>query len=355
MNFKRNIKRILSTKETNLFVGFYVLSTFVYYTASWISYGAFLAGHPSYFNLEEFFSAAGVQFAISFLFSVLISYVVFVYKKDVKLTAQLTLHAVFIPIYLVCTYFGVLWIKRYFGWAMNWGGYSTVWTFYFLLLFYLVQFGLMHAYSYFKRFKKEETEKTLLREAALQSQIIALKSQLNPHFLHNLFNSINATIPPENERTRELIVQLSDLFRYQNYASQNEFVTLKEEVDFIESYLQLMKIRLKERLNYSIEVASDLLETKITPMLFQPLIENAIIHGISPKLEPSNLIVRITRNFGKLHFFIEDTGIGFNDKQNYLEKGLGLSNTKLRLNKIYESDLIIKDNFPSGTKISFII
>jgi signal transduction histidine kinase len=349
------MKEIFDRKEAKLFVTFYVLSTFIFYTASWISYGAFSAGHPSYFNIEEFLSAAGVQFGVSFLLTIPIYYIVFVYQKNAKLTSQLALHAFFIPIYLICTYLCVLWIKKYFGWVMNWGGYSTVWTFYFLLLFYLVQFGLMHSYSYFKRLKKEETEKTLLREAVLQSQIIALKSQLNPHFLHNLFNSINATIPPENERTRELIVQLSDLFRYQNYASQNEFVTLKEELDFIEIYLELMKIRLKERLNYSIEVTSDLFGLKIIPMLLQPLIENAIIHGIAPKLEPSNLVVRITQIAGKLHFSIEDTGIGFNDRQNYLKRGLGLSNTKLRLNKICESDLIIEDNLPTGTKISFTI
>ena len=238
---------------------------------------------------------------------------------------------------------------------MNWGGYSTVWTFYFLMLFYLVQFGLMHAYSYFKRFKKEEMEKTLLRESALQSQIIALKSQLNPHFLHNLFNSINATIPPENERTRELIVQLSDLFRYQNYASQNEFVTLKEELEFIESYLQLMKIRLKERLIYSIEVSSDILEHEITPMLLQPLVENAIVHVLSPKLDPSHLVLSIHQIGGKLSVLIEDTGVGFTDKKNDLTKGLGLSNTQLRLSKIYGSNLKIEDNSPSGTRITFTI
>lgn len=353
MDTNKDLKGAFEKQEVKLFVLFYVLSTFIYYTASWISYGAFSGGHPSFFDLEEFFSAAGVQFGINFLLAIPVWYIVFEYKKNATFSAQLALHLFCLPIYVLCSYFGLFFVKKHFDWAMNWGGYSTVWTFYFLLLFYLVQFGLMHAYTYFKRFKKEEAEKAVLREATLQSQIVALKSQLNPHFLHNLFNSINATIPPENERTRELIVQLSDLFRYQNYASQNEYVTIREELNFIENYLQLMKVRLKERLNYSFEVPSDLYECKIAPMLLQPIVENAVIHGISPKIEPSKLTVRVLKKAEKLIVSIEDTGAGIIDKEDIFQKGLGLSNTKLRLNKMYQSGLRIEDNIPTGTKISF--
>jgi sensor histidine kinase YesM len=116
-----------------------------------------------------------------------------------------------------------------------------------------------------------------------------------------------------------------------------------------------MKIRLKERLKYSFEVPNHLKEYKIAPMLFQPIVENAVIHGISPKIEPSTLIVRIKKSSEKLLISIEDTGLGILDKENLFQKGLGLSNTKLRLNKIYDSDLKIEDNIPLGTIISFEI
>ena len=345
----------MAKKDAQLFIGFYVLSTLMYYTASWISYGAFSPGHPSFFDLEEFFSAAGVQFAISFLLTLPICYLVFIFLKHPSFKTIILVHSICLPIHIVCTYFGLFYTKLFFGWAMNWGGYSTVWTFYFLLLFYLVQFAFMHAYSYFNRFKKEEKEKFILREAALQSQIIALKSQLNPHFLHNLLNSINATIPPENEGTRELIVKLSDLFRYQNYASQNEYVTLKEELEFLENYLALMKIRLKERLTYHFDVPSEVDNVKIVPMLLQPLIENAVIHAISPKIVPSTLTIKVEKSEGKLCFSIQDTGLGIQDKSAVLGLGLGLSTTKLRLDKIYGAELRIEDNAPTGTKISFSI
>ncbi len=346
---------MLSRKEIKLFVGFYILSTVIYYTATWISYSAFETAPLPYFNLEEFFAAAGAQFTISFLVTIPIWYVTAILLRKYSLCIRLSSHIILLPVYVAVCYFSQLWITSLFGWAMFWGGYKTVWTLYILMLFYLVQFGFIHAYTYFKQFKNEEREKAALRETALRSELIALKSQLNPHFLHNLFNSINAAISPENEKTRELIIQLSDLFRYQNYASQQEQVTIKEEIDFIENYLQLMKVRLKERLIYRFEVPSELNEFKISPMLLHPLVENAINHGIAQKIEPSFLTIKISNQTGKLVFSVEDTGTGILDKEVALTKGLGLANTKMRLNKIYHADLKIEDNFPTGTKISFQI
>ncbi|MFD2562558.1 sensor histidine kinase [Aquimarina rubra] len=355
MKLWKEINQYVSKSDLFLFLGFYFFSTIIYYTASWISWGGFKPGHPPYFHLEEFFASGGAQFFISFLVTIPIWYITSITLRKYNLRIQLLSHLVFLPLYIAICYFLLLWVTKIFGWAMYWGGYKVIWTLYTFMLFYFVQFGFIHAYGYFKRFKKEEKEKAILREITLKSEITALKSQLNPHFLHNLFNSINATIPPENERTRELIIQLSDLFRYQNYASQNESVTIKEEMDFIKSYLELMQIRLKERLNFSFEVPEKVYNLKIAPMLLQPLVENAVNHGIAAKVEPSRLIIKIEEVDGFLNFSIEDTGIGIINKDTIFSKGLGLLNTKMRLDKIYNSELKIEDNIPSGTKISFAI
>lgn len=355
MKLFRKLKSTTNKEEVVLFVTFYTISTIIYYTASWISWGGLNPGHPKYLDVEEFFASGGAQFIISFIITIPIWYVTSIKMKKQSLKTRLLSHLLFLPIYVVLSYFTLKLVTILFGWAMYYVGYRTIWTLYIFMLFYVVQFALIHAYSYFKKFKKEEKDKALLREAVLQSEIIALKSQLNPHFLHNLFNSINATIPPENERTRELIIQLSDLFRYQNYASQNDYVTIIEEINFIQSYLELMKIRLKERLIFSFEVPKKLYQHKIAPMLLQPLVENAVSHGISFKIEPSTLTIKIEEIKGRLHYSIEDTGIGIKDKEAIFTKGLGLSNTKMRLEKIYDSKLKIEDNFPSGTKISFTI
>lgn len=355
MKLWKKMQQYVSKKDGVLFLSFYFFSAIIYYTASWISWGGFKPGHPSYFNFEEFSASGGAQFLISFFITIPIWYITSVVLRKYKLRIQLLSHLLFLPIYIASCYFLLLWTTILFGWAMYWGGYKVIWTLYTFMLFYFVQFGFIHAYGYFNRFKKEEKEKAILRETTLKSEITALKSQLNPHFLHNLFNSINATIPPENERTKELIIQLSDLFRYQNYASQNEFVTIKEEIDFIQNYLELMQIRLKERLHFSFEVPENVYNHEIAPMLLQPLVENAITHGIATKIAPSTLTIKIKKVADRLNFSIEDTGIGIVHKESVFSEGLGLSNTKMRLEKMYNSELLIEDVIPSGTKISFVI
>lgn len=345
----------LRKQEVFLFLGLYALGSIIYYTATWISWGGFEPGHPSYFNLQEFLAAAGTQFTISCLLTIPIWWVTVIVLQPYSLRWRLAAHLFFLPLYLILCYFSQLEVTKLFGWAMFWGGTKTVWTFYNLLLFYLVQFGFIYAYTYFKRFKQEEREKAALREIALQSELLALKAQLNPHFLHNLFNSISATLPPESEQARELIVQLSDLFRYQNYAAQQEYVTVGEEIAFIENYLQLMKIRLKHRLHYQLEVPAEYHHFKIAPMLLHPLVENAINHGMAPKIAPSHLVISLRSAADRLIFSIADTGVGIPDKELAFNSGLGLSNTRMRLQKIYKSDLTVEDNTPTGTKISFAI
>lgn len=345
----------VTKKEVLLFLGFYLICTLIYYTATWITWGGLETGNASFFDLEEFFAAAGIDFIISFVLTVPIWYVAVVVsnKRSYRLRFGLTL--LLMPLFILGGYYGQYLVKNYFGWAMFWGGTKAIWTLYNLMLFYLVQFSIIHGYNYFKQYRQEEKEKYELKEAFFKSELTALKSQLNPHFLHNLFNSINASIPPENERTREMIITLSNLFRYQNFASQQEEVTLKEEMDFIDNYLQLMKVRFKSKLTYEIALPEDLYQYKIAPMLLQPLVENAVTHGIAPSLVPAELVIAVSRNRDSIIFLISDTGVGMEDKDKAMSNGIGIKNTRKRLQKIYNSVMRVEDNRPRGTRISFTI
>ncbi|MCU0321401.1 MAG: histidine kinase, partial [Chitinophagaceae bacterium] len=342
MSYLSKIYKAVTKLELVLFVAFYSISSILYYTATWITWGGLENNNLSFFNIEEFFAAAGVDFIISLFITLPIWFVTVILFNSYSYKLKFALHIFFLPFYLLACYYLQSLVKDYFGWAMFWGGKKAIWTVYNLMLFYFVQFGFIYAYNYFKKFQKQEKEKSALREMALRSEMNALKAQLNPHFLHNLFNSINASIPASQEHTRELIIQLSDLFRYQNYVSQQETVTIKEEIDFIEKYLGLMKVRLKERLNYKFEIPLELHLEKISPMLLQPLVENAVNHGISKKIDPSSLLIRMIQIDDKILVSIEDTGIGIFDKNLALTKGIGLSNTKIRLSKLYNSELVIE-------------
>lgn len=337
------------------FLLFYFVSAILHYTATWIYYGAFQEGYPPYFNAEEFFSAAGCRFLYSLIVTAPIWYIVVkkIYPKN-ALAAYVS-HLIFLPLFTALVYYMLSITKSYFGWVFMWNNTGTVWTIYLIAVFYVVQFLIIHAYQYHHAHKTAIKETAELKQAALQSQVTALKAQLNPHFLHNLFNSINASIPAENEHTREMIIALSDLFRYQNKASQKDLVPLKDEIEFIKIYLDLIKVRLKDRLNIQVSVADELLNSEIPPMILQPLVENAITHGISPKVGASDLSIIIQRVENNLKFEITDTGVGINPNIDFWNKGLGLKNTKQRLKYLYQAELLVEQNVPSGTRISFVI
>ena len=152
-----------------------------------------------------------------------------------------------------------------------------------------------------------------------------------------------------------MIAQLSDLFRDQLQASQADLVTLEEELDFIAKYLELEKARFGDRLNVEINVPRNLYEEKIPPMLLQPLVENSVKHGLSSLIDGGTISISIFKDAGKLKFEIADTGVGVGDTKALFGKGVGLSNTRLRLQKMYQSNLEILDNSPTGLKVRFSI
>ncbi len=234
-------------------------------------------------------------------------------------------------------------------------GSGTIWDLYIPILFLMIQFSIFFAYTYFKTVKHNMIVQSELREATLKSELIAIKAQLNPHFLYNIFNTISASLPPENEKTREMIAELSELFRYQLKASKEDFVTIGEELEFVMNYLKLEKARFEERLQIETDINPSLLSAKIPPMLLQPLVENAIKHGISPKIEGGTVKIRIFKSGEKIAFEIIDTGVGWKEKDINKEVGFGLANTRKRLEKMYGSQIVIEDNIPNGLIVKFKI
>lgn len=156
-----------------------------------------------------------------------------------------------------------------------------------------------------------------------------------------MFNSIYASIQIALEDTREMIVELADLFRYLLQASQAEYVMLSEVLEFTRKYLALEKARLQER--------------PVPPMLIQPLVENAVKHGIAPLIGGGAIRITATEQDGRIRICIEDTGPGVEDKQQLLGTGTGLTNTALRLEKMFGSSLQFTDTRPHGLTVNFII
>lgn len=332
----------VSLIELSVLFSMYVFSGIFYYYAVFISANG--QGEP----YDRFI----VEQLLRLLFSIPIWWLMIRKLKDRPIWIKILLHLVLLPIYVKGWQQTYYWVADNFGMGHLWGN-GAIWDVYITSLLYIIQFGVMHGYSYHLQVKEQQAREAALKQLALQSELMALKAQLNPHFLYNVFNTISASVPRELEGTREMIASLADLFRYQLRATQEDLVPVADEITFVKKYLELEKARYGARLQLQLDIAGDVLDKKIPPMILQPLVENAIRHGISPKIEGGQVTVQIHRFGEKLQIQIADTGVGVKDKKAIWSKGIGLKNTAQRLEKMYGTVLRLEDNLPSGLKISF--
>jgi two-component system, LytTR family, sensor kinase len=297
-------------------------------------------------------------YAIKILFTVPLWWLFFRKLVGWSLTQKVALHFLVAPVYLYVTIAISYAIADYFQ-IGRLRGYGSIWDIYIGLLLYLLQFGIFHAYSYHKYLQRQQKLESELRELALNSELSALKAQINPHFLYNTFNTISASVPPELEHTRELLAQLADLFRYQLQASKSELAMVSEELDFVKKYLELEQARFEDRLRVSFDVAEEVLDKKMPPMLLQPLVENAVKHGIAPLIEGGDIGLKISLENGFLHFEVSDTGVGYANiptlESTTSANGVGLANTRLRLSKMFGQDISFSENQPRGLRLTFKI
>lgn len=342
----------VSIGEATIVLMIYLFFSWGYYVTLEINSAAFLNDG---FDLSfRGYRGQGIDYLIKLAFTLPIWWLVFRVLKSWNLQYRLLVHLITLPLFTYGWQQTYYFLSGYLGYG-HLDGDGQVWDLYIPALFYILQFGIFHAYEYYSENQKKQKLEAELREAALKSELSALKAQVNPHFLYNVFNTINASIPKEHEKTRMLIAELSDLFRYQLRASQNDLVPLRDELDFVKKYLHLEKARFKDRLKVHIDVEERLLDRQIPPMILQPLIENSVKHGISSLIEGGSILLKITEGEGKLHFLISDTGVGVKDKTELFGKGVGLTNMNLRLEKMYNGALLITDNQPKGLSISFFI
>ncbi|NNF33834.1 MAG: histidine kinase [Saprospiraceae bacterium] len=350
-------KEIVGIKywEILFILGFYLFFAISYHTTLFLNRMGYNDPGDNPFSIRNFMENGGLGYLIKLILTIPLWWLMFKKMKDVPLKKRLLLHLVGLPVFVIAYQQIYYALTEFLGWGHLIGA-GSVWDIYIPGLFYILQFGIFHAYNYYLENQLSLKVRSELREAATKSELAALKAQLNPHFLYNVFNTISASLPAEQEKTREMIAELSDLFRYQLKASKTEMVTLKEELNFVEKYLNLEKARFEDRLRIRIEVPEHLKSVKIPPMILQPLVENSVKHGISSKIEGGEIMIKVKEQGDKTYFIISDTGNGVKDKSTlFSNSGVGLSNTRERIEKIYGSKLKVSDNQPSGLKIEFAI
>ncbi|MEM1269058.1 MAG: histidine kinase [Bacteroidota bacterium] len=208
---------------------------------------------------------------------------------------------------------------------------GTLYHAFVLIAWSVLYFGI-RTYQALVQAKQQALEADALRREA---ELRALRYQLNPHFLHNTLNAISTLVVEEKGReARQMIARLGDFLRLTLDAPETDLVPLAQELDYVRRYLAIEQIRFGDRLSVHIDADADTLEAGVPNLLLQPLVENALRHGIGPKEQGGRLAIEARRHGLRLHVRIEDNGTGFrHHSQRDLadEAGVGLSNTRRRL------------------------
>jgi two-component system LytT family sensor kinase len=171
-----------------------------------------------------------------------------------------------------------------------------------------------------------------------------LRAKINPHFLYNVHNTIAGLISSDPDKAEKLLMLLSKFFRFSLTKDSATFHCLKDELEIIDTYLQMQKIRFGERLSYQIDVDSDILNLTIPSFILQPIVENAIKHGIEQSIEPGQVNVHISLVEDRLSMVISDSGPDFSPEP---KNGLGMEMVMNKLGLLYRDDFIFElQNYP---------
>ena len=209
-----------------------------------------------------------------------------------------------------------------------------------------------YAFSYYRRYREGQL-RTLQLEAQLsQAQLQALKMQLQPHFLFNTLHSISALLNKDPEAARKMITRLGDFLRLTLENSGSQEVTLQHELEFLSCYLEIERIRFQNRLVTRVDVAQQTLAARVPNLILQPIVENAIRHGIAPRSTPGLIEIEAKQRNGTLRIQVRDNGPGLSKHRTsdiLFKKGLGLANTETRLERLYgAAHLFDLSNNPDG-------
>jgi two-component system, LytTR family, sensor kinase len=210
---------------------------------------------------------------------------------------------------------------------------------YFNFLTYWAFVGVGHAFNFYKQLRERELKASQLQGQLAQSELHALKMQLQPHFLFNTLHTIAMLNLKDSKAANRMISRLSDLLRLTLDNSGAQEVSLKQELYFLKQYLEIQHIRFQDRLRVIMEIEPESLDASVPNLILQPIVENAIKHGISDQETEGRIEIKASRRNGWLQLRVKDNGPGIAEsEQGRVKEGIGLKNTQARLEQLYGAD-----------------
>jgi len=259
------------------------------------------------------------------------------------------------------------WVALWEAWLNPWAmvpGPDPFWQawlykFYSGLLSYVILYSLIllagHLLESQQQMARQQIETARLNAQLTQAQLDALRRQIEPHFLFNTLNAIAGLVREKrNDAAVSMIAGLSDFLRRVVEDSERQQVPLGEELEFTRKYLDIQKARFAERLQFSVEVAEDLLPAQVPSLILQPMVENAVKHGIAKRVAGGAIRISAFRNNGTLTLHVYNDGPGLPAGWEKSQSGIGISNVRTRLRSLYGDafELSMRDQPPGGVEAS---
>jgi signal transduction histidine kinase len=226
------------------------------------------------------------------------------------------------------------------------------------VLSYWVFVAAYQSLTNYRRFRERELRASQLESRLAQAQLEVLRMQLHPHFLFNTLHAVSTLIHRDPEAADDMVSQLSDLLRmtFENIGRQE--VSLREEIDFLQRYLDIQQTRFQDRLHVTLDIPSDTLDARVPNQALQPLVENAIRHGLDERTGEGAIEIAAREAGEVLTVTVRDNGPGLTPNGSAVkQEGVGLANTRARLRQLYGPDAVLEmtNHAQGGTLVTLRI
>ncbi len=227
------------------------------------------------------------------------------------------------------------------------------------MLSYVILYAAILAISYLldsrERLARHQTETAQLNEQLSKAQLSALRRQIEPHFLFNALDAIAGLVREKrNDTAVDMIAGLSDFLRRTVQDSDRQQVPLAEEMEFLQKYLDIQKVRFADRLQLTVDVPRELLPAQVPSLILQPMVENAVKHGIAKRAQGGAIRISAFRSNGRLTLRVYNDGPNLPHDWDSTQSGIGMANTRTRLQSLYGDDfeLRMRNQAPGGVEVS---